>query len=199
MGTVPKHKPLDNWTHDTGPGKGQTIGQTVSRENETTSSKLQPSKKVNAVPNGMPSPLHLSRAASTKTQDLTSSTSAVASKLAPPHAEAPTTPVLKTIDFVSDECGELGLDSKNNATLIGRVNSFLNSHRKAKTQAIQIAWFNDDKRTLKRDTKWDSGRDVGSDDDDDDGLNPHQSIPAAVCDDQFPPNIKFAQVAAGDD
>ncbi|PKK44873.1 hypothetical protein CI102_9477, partial [Trichoderma harzianum] len=43
------------------------------------------------------------------------------------------------------------------------------------------------------------GRDVGSDDDDDDGLNPHQSIPAAVCDDHFPPNIKFAQVAAGDD
>ncbi|KAK0756471.1 hypothetical protein N5P37_010943 [Trichoderma harzianum] len=113
MGTVPNHKPLDNWTHDTGPGKGQTIGQTVSRENETTSSKLQPSKKVNAVPN--------------------------ASKLAPPHAEAPTTPVLKTIDFVSDECGELGLDSKNNATLIGRVNPFLNSHRKAKTQVIQIA------------------------------------------------------------
>ncbi|KAL6825423.1 hypothetical protein J3E69DRAFT_380624 [Trichoderma sp. SZMC 28015] len=103
--------------------KGKRKAETTSRQNETISFKLQLFKNAKAALDTTPSPQHSCRGASTQTaptetQDLTSSKSAAASQLVPPEAEAdaPTTPVLTTIVFGSDECRKLGLSLKKKAT-----------------------------------------------------------------------------------
>lgn len=221
--TVPKHKPLENRTKVPAtpaatptPEKGKRKARTSSREAEITILKPQPSKKAKTATTTS-SPLHPSRAPSTKTKDVASSASTAASQPVPLPAKDSAALVLTTIVFGSGECGELGLGPKKKVSLKGRVNPFLDPHGKGKVQVVQIAcggmhaivltadskiiaWGVNDENALGRDTKWDSGfRDLDTrSDDGDEDLNPHESTPAEVPSDHFPPDTKFVQVAAGD-
>lgn len=66
-------------------------------------------------------------------------------------------------------------------------------------------WGVNDQGALGRDTKWDGGlKDMDDDksdassDDDDTGMNPLESTPAAIDNKHFPDGVKFVQVAASD-
>ncbi|KAL7931489.1 regulator of chromosome condensation 1/beta-lactamase-inhibitor protein II [Trichoderma chlorosporum] len=195
--------------------KSKRKTRTSSRGNETTNLQLQPSKKAKTATTASSTLRSSQTTSDTKVQGSAFSTSAVASGPVSRLARAPTAPILTAIVFGSGECGELGLGPKKKAALVGRVNPFLDPNGKDKIKVVQIAcggmhvvaltadnkimtWGVNDDNALGRDTKWDSGRDTGSDDDDDDDLNPHESTPAQVSVDHFPPDTKFVQVAAGD-
>lgn len=114
--------------------------------------------------------------------------------------------------------GELGLGTKN-ATEVKRprVNHNLDPEKVGIVQiatggmhAIAIThdnkiltWGVNDEGALGRDTTWEGGlRDVDAEesesDDDDSGLNPHEATPIAIPTEDFEPDTKFVQVAAGD-
>lgn len=69
-----------------------------------------------------------------------------------------------------------------------------------------LTWGVNDQGALGRDTTWEGGlKDIddnksedSDDEDDDNGLNPHESIPAAIPADSFSEGTKFVQVTAGD-
>ncbi|KAK5997813.1 Guanine nucleotide exchange factor SRM1 [Cladobotryum mycophilum] len=139
----------------------------------------------------------------------------------PAHSKAPInkapSDVLKVFVFGNGECGELGLGPKIQESSKPRLNPFLDPDDENAFHAVQIAcggmhtivltidnqlvtWGVNDDGALGRDTTWDGGlRDIDDDDsDDDEGMNPHESIPSAIPSTSFPPGTTFVQVAAGD-
>lgn len=119
------------------------------------------------------------------------------------------------------ENAELGLGPEKKATGVKRprLNTLLDvntvgvvqvacggMHAVALTHDHRIyTWGVNDQGALGRDTTWEGGlRDIdtgsNSDDEDDDesGLNPFESTPAAIDHSAFPEGTRFAQVAAGD-
>lgn len=131
--------------------------------------------------------------------------------------EAPKT---KLNVFVCGEgsSGELGLGTAKNVIDVKRprLNKLLSSEE---VGVVQIAvggmhcvalthdnkiltWGVNDQGALGRDTTWDGGyKDVDGDsdsDDEDSGLNPHESTPASIAKDVFPEGTVFVGVAAAD-
>ncbi|KAL6853216.1 regulator of chromosome condensation 1/beta-lactamase-inhibitor protein II [Trichoderma novae-zelandiae] len=168
------------------PTKGKRRTRTSSREKEATSPNSQPAKRANTTITAS-SPLPSQPAASTET-----------SKEPTSSAPAAAQPV--------GECGELGLGPKKKASLLGRVVQIAcdGMHALVLTKDTKIiTWGVNDDNALGRDTRRDTEEredEAGSDDDDndDDDLNPHELTPAQVSSSHFPPDTKFAQVAAGD-
>jgi regulator of chromosome condensation len=118
--------------------------------------------------------------------------------------------------FGDGENAELGLGAGAKATHVGfpRLNPFLDPekvgvvsldcggmHVVALTQDNQVlTWGINDHNLLLRDTTWEGGlRDAGeSDSEDECGLNPLESTPAAIPAERLPKGVKIFQVAAGD-
>jgi regulator of chromosome condensation len=128
--------------------------------------------------------------------------------------------------FGEGTSGELGLGSKrvDNKKPIDVKRPRLNTNLDAATVGVVqisaggmhvaalthdnkiLTWGVNDQGALGRDTQWDGGlRDVdagsdsGSDDEDDDtGMNPIESTPAAVSAEHFAPGTKFVQVVTAD-
>ncbi|KAL6870367.1 RCC1/BLIP-II [Trichoderma novae-zelandiae] len=138
--------------------------------------------------------------------------------------DAPTQ-VLDIYVFGEGTSGELGLGSKriNGKKPIDVKRPRLNENLSAKTVGVvQIAcggmhvaaltrdnkiltWGVNDQGALGRDTTWDGGlrdadkaEDSDSDDEDDTGINPKESTPIALSEDDFAPGTKFVQVVASD-
>ncbi|KAF5008778.1 hypothetical protein FDECE_4969, partial [Fusarium decemcellulare] len=139
--------------------------------------------------------------------------------------DAPTQ-ILDIYVFGEGSSGELGLGSKrvNGKKPIDVKRPRLNDNlAAAKAGVVQIScggmhtialthdnkiltWGVNDQGALGRDTTWDGGlrdmdksEDSGSEDDEDDtGINPKESTPAAVSDEHFAPGTKFVQVVASD-
>ncbi|KAL7951313.1 regulator of chromosome condensation 1/beta-lactamase-inhibitor protein II [Trichoderma barbatum] len=138
--------------------------------------------------------------------------------------DAPTQ-VLDIYVFGEGTSGELGLGSKriNGKKPIDVKRPRLNDNLSAKTVGVvQIAcggmhvvaltrdnkiltWGVNDQGALGRDTNWDGGLrdadkadDSDSEDEDDTGINPKESTPIAVSDEDFAPGTKFVQVVASD-
>ncbi|KAK5995348.1 Protein pim1 [Cladobotryum mycophilum] len=139
--------------------------------------------------------------------------------------DAPTK-ILDIYVFGEGTSGELGLGSRkvNGKKPIDVKRPRINDNLSAKSVGIvQIAcggmhavalthdnkilsWGVNDQGALGRDTNWDGGlRDLdkegdGSDseDEDDTGMNPHESTPAVVPQEHFIPGTKFVQLAASD-
>ncbi|KJZ78504.1 hypothetical protein HIM_01895 [Hirsutella minnesotensis 3608] len=138
--------------------------------------------------------------------------------------DAPT----ETVDiyvFGEGTSGELGLGSKrvNGKKPVDVKRPRLNDNLLAKTVGVVqvtcggmhavaltrdhkiLTWGVNDQGSLGRDTTWEGGlrdmdKDEGSDseDEDDTGLNPRESMPAAVSQEHFAPGTKFVQVVASD-
>lgn len=132
----------------------------------------------------------------------------------------PPTQRLHVYVFGEGSSGELGLGTRKNAVDVKRPR--LNPNLPAdKVGVVQIAaggmhvlalthdnkvlsWGVNDQGALGRDTTWEGGLkdidDAESDDSDDDdaGLNPHESTPAAVEFTDLPEGTLFTQVVAGD-
>ncbi|RFU78163.1 regulator of chromosome condensation beta-lactamase-inhibitor ii [Trichoderma arundinaceum] len=138
--------------------------------------------------------------------------------------EAPTQ-VLDIYVFGEGTSGELGLGSKrvNGKKPIDVKRPRLNDNLSAKTVGVvQIAcggmhvaaltrdnkiltWGVNDQGALGRDTTWDGGLrdadnadDSDSEDEDDTGINPRESTPTALSEEDFAPGTKFVQVVASD-
>ncbi|KAL7905597.1 GDP/GTP exchange factor [Trichoderma velutinum] len=138
--------------------------------------------------------------------------------------DAPTQ-VLDIYVFGEGTSGELGLGSKriNGKKPIDVKRPRLNDNLSAKTAGVvQIAcggmhvvaltrdnkiltWGVNDQGALGRDTTWDGGLrdldkadDSDSEDEDDTGINPKESTPTAVSEEDFAPGTKFVQVVASD-
>lgn len=128
------------------------------------------------------------------------------------------TEVLAILVFGSGECGELGLGPKKKASVLPRVNPFLDPNDSSKFHVVQLSrggmhavaltsssqivtWGVNDNSALGRDTTWSDERlrdvDDGSDTDDDEDLNPHESAPTEIPSHHFS-HAKLVQVAAGD-
>lgn len=129
------------------------------------------------------------------------------------------TDTLTVLSFGSGECGELGLGVKRTSTRLPRPNPYLDPKDASKFHVVQLScggmhtialtednkiltWGVNDDGALGRDTRWEGGlRDMDAqsdDEDDDEALNPHESIPTQVPASFFPENTVFVQVAAGD-
>ncbi|GAW22124.1 hypothetical protein ANO14919_116590 [Xylariales sp. No.14919] len=134
-----------------------------------------------------------------------------------PAINKPPTQVLQIIVFGSGECGELGHGPREKEKPRPFVNPFLSGDEGTAFHVVQldcggmhtvaltsdnkiITWGVNDRGALGRDTTWDGGlRDVDAEsDDEDEHLNPMESIPTQIPADSFPPGTKFVQVAAGD-
>ncbi|KAK6448056.1 hypothetical protein FP744_10004306 [Trichoderma asperellum] len=138
--------------------------------------------------------------------------------------DAPTQ-VFDVYVFGEGTSGELGLGSKrvNGKKPIDVKRPRLNDNLSAKTVGIvQIAcggmhvvaltrdnkiltWGVNDQGALGRDTNWDGGlrdadkaEDSDSEDEDDTGINPKESTPTALSEEDFAPGTKFVQVEASD-
>ncbi|OPB36818.1 hypothetical protein A0O28_0058980 [Trichoderma guizhouense] len=138
--------------------------------------------------------------------------------------DAPTQ-VLDIYVFGEGTSGELGLGSKriNGKKPIDVKRPRLNDNLSAKTVGVvQIAcggmhvvaltrdnkiltWGVNDQGALGRDTNWDGGLrdldkadDSDSEDEDDTGINPKESTPTALSEEDFAPGTKFVQVVASD-
>ncbi|KAL6898895.1 regulator of chromosome condensation 1/beta-lactamase-inhibitor protein II [Trichoderma evansii] len=138
--------------------------------------------------------------------------------------DAPTQ-VLDVYVFGEGTSGELGLGSKrvNGKKPIDVKRPRLNDKLSAKTVGVvQIAcggmhvvalthdnkiltWGVNDQGALGRDTNWDGGlrdadkaEDSDSEDEDDTGINPKESTPTALSEEDFAPGTKFVQVEASD-
>lgn len=138
--------------------------------------------------------------------------------------DAPTQ-VLDIYVFGEGTSGELGLGSKrvNGKKPIDVKRPRLNDNLSAKTVGVvQIAcggmhvvaltrdnkiltWGVNDQGALGRDTNWDGGLrdadkadDSDSEDEDDTGINPRESTPTALAEEDFAPGTKFVQVVASD-
>ncbi|KAH6606136.1 hypothetical protein Trco_005289 [Trichoderma cornu-damae] len=138
--------------------------------------------------------------------------------------EAPTQ-VLDIYVFGEGTSGELGLGSKrvNGKRPIDVKRPRLNDKLSAKAVGVvQIAcggmhvaaltrdnkiltWGVNDQGALGRDTNWDGGLrdadkadDSDSEDEDDTGINPRESTPTALSEEDFAPGTKFVQVVASD-
>jgi regulator of chromosome condensation len=141
-------------------------------------------------------------------------------KLRKPINEVPSHK-LDVFVFGEGSSGELGLGSKRNEgkkpidVKRPRINHLLDAktvgvvqiasggmHAVALTHDNRIlTWGVNDDKALGRDTTWDGGlRDMDdeSDDDDDSGVNPHESTPGDVDTSAFTPGTKIVQVAACD-
>ncbi|KAM5346224.1 hypothetical protein ACJ41O_009229 [Fusarium nematophilum] len=179
-------------------------------------------KSVEPEPKPKPSPKKPSRAAVVKkaTPKKKESHVAIGKKI----NEAPSQ-ILDVYVFGEGSSGELGLGSKrvNNKKPIDVKRPRLNDNLSAaQTGVVQIScggmhavalthdnkiltWGVNDQGALGRDTAWDGGlrdmdgtEDSDSEDEDDTGINPLESTPAAVSDDHFAPGTKFVQVVASD-
>ncbi|GFP54991.1 protein pim1 [Trichoderma asperellum] len=138
--------------------------------------------------------------------------------------DAPTQ-VFDVYVFGEGTSGELGLGSKrvNGKKPIDVKRPRLNDNLSAKTVGVvQIAcggmhvvaltrdnkiltWGVNDQGALGRDTNWDGGlrdadkaEDSDSEDEDDTGINPKESTPTALSEEDFAPGTKFVQVEASD-
>jgi len=133
--------------------------------------------------------------------------------------KAPTTK-LNVYVFGEGSSGELGLGTSKKAMGVKRprLNPYLSAdtvgvvqvavggmHCVALTHDNKIlTWGVNDQGALGRDTTWDGGmKDLDDDksdasDEDDNGLNPRESIPTAIPSDAFPEGTVFVEVAAGD-
>ncbi|PTB62356.1 RCC1/BLIP-II protein [Trichoderma citrinoviride] len=138
--------------------------------------------------------------------------------------DAPTQ-ILDIYVFGEGTSGELGLGSKrvNGKKPIDVKRPRLNENLSAKTVGVvQIAcggmhavaltrdnkiltWGVNDQGALGRDTTWEGGLrdadkadDSDSEDEDDTGINPKESTPIALSEDNFAPGTKFVQVVASD-
>ncbi|KAK7403728.1 hypothetical protein QQX98_010500 [Neonectria punicea] len=154
----------------------------------------------------------------TKIAPQSTRTSSDAARSALPLNKVPTQ-VLSIFPFGNGENCELGLGPNTTEALTPRVNPYLGpSNSSSKPCVVQVAcggmhtvvltsdnkivtWGVNDNWALGRDTEWDGvyqDAEEDASDEEEAELNPHESIPAAIPADSFPPGTRFVQVAAGD-
>ena len=173
--------------------------------------------KAQGTPKSVAKPSSSKRLKKSQIHSVSDATKSEPSRL--PILQKAPTQVLAVLAFGNGELGELGLGPKTKEALRPHLNPYLDTDRAEAFHVVQldcggvhvvaltsdnriVTWGVNDKGALGRDTNWEGGlRDIdaeGSDDDDDEDLNPFESTPTEIPSNCFPAVTRFVQVAAGD-
>ncbi|KAK7416148.1 hypothetical protein QQZ08_012106 [Neonectria magnoliae] len=185
---------------------GKTLSAATSKK-QATAAKRKPKPKTSKPASRFP------------VDDLPNGTASVPSSKRKRAPEAVPPQVLSIFPFGNGENCELGLGPNTTEALTPRVNPYIGpSNSSSKPCVVQVAcggmhtvvltsdnkivtWGVNDNLALGRDTEWDGvyqDAEEDASDEEEAELNPHESIPAAIPADSFPPGTRFVQVAAGD-